>query len=245
MRLQELGWWHKKQSAPVTTTAGTTNILAPTPGEDTKITTLTNVNGSDLKVVGTGEGSVKVDQLVNDGNTTFTAPVEDTKAPSTTVAVIIDTKTNKPVATIETKAENVSGAIEGTQGVVNTTAGTTSEVKPTKENPTIVAVLNNVSGSDLKVVGAGEGEAHVGELNNSGDVTFAPDGDSETPIDDGTTVDPDAPVVIIDDGTGLHVGKLTTDGKLNAENNLDSGNTYIDTLVGTQFSVQNFGLLML
>jgi len=84
-------------------------------------------------------------------------------------------------------------------------------------------------------------------LNNDGNVTFgpAPDGDSDTLIDDGTTVDPNAPVVIIDDGTGLHIGKLTTDGQLSAENNLDSGNTYINELVGTQFSVQNFGLLML
>ena len=231
--------------------------MAPVAGTDSHIATLTNVNGSDLKVVGTDEGSVKVDEVKNDGTTTFEAPSTETDEPSKTVAVIVDSTTMKPVAKILTKASNVptsndstttSGDIQGTQSVVSTTAGTDSEVKPTT-TPTVVAVLNNVSGANLKVIGTGEGSAQVGELNNDGDVTFgdpdAPTGDSETPIDDGTDVDPDAPVVIVDDGTGLHIGKLTTDGQLTAENNLDSGNTYINDLVGTQFSVQNFGLIML
>ena len=112
------------------------------------------MNGSDLKIVGTDSGSVKVDEVHNDGTTTFTAPAKETDVPSKTVAVIVDADTGKPVAKIETKAENVptSGA------VVSTTAGTTSEVKPTTK-PTVVAVLNNVEGANLKVIGTGEGSA--------------------------------------------------------------------------------------
>ena len=49
----------------------------------------------------------------------------------------------------------------------------------------------------------------------------------------------------IDATTGMHIGKLTTEGVLNAQNNIDSGNTYIRKLSGTRGSVQNFGLLII
>ena len=49
----------------------------------------------------------------------------------------------------------------------------------------------------------------------------------------------------IDATAGMHIGKLTTEGVLNAQNNIDSGNTYIRKLSGTRGSVQNFGLLII
>jgi len=110
MELQNLGWFSRRKHTKVqdaTTSAGTTNVLAPVANTDSHIATLTNVNGSDLKIVGTEEGSVKVDEVHNDGTTTFTSPSKETDVPSAVVAVIVDTKTGKTVAKIETKAENV------------------------------------------------------------------------------------------------------------------------------------------
>ena len=97
----------------------------------------------------------------------------------------------------------------------------------------------------MKVVGTGEGSAHVDELHNDGNVTFGPDGDSDTTViqDGGSVVDDNAPVAIIQDEAGLHIGKLTTDGVLNAAPTKGGGNTYIIDLVGTENSVQNFGLI--
>ena len=107
---------------------------------DTHIATLTNVNGSDLKVVSTDVGSVKVDKLVNNGITTFTTPSKETSVPSYPVAMIENKDTGDTVAVIETKKENITSPSSN----VNTT------------QPKVIAILNNVDGANLKVVGSGE-----------------------------------------------------------------------------------------
>ena len=110
--LQDLGWFsnltdklgithHKKEEAPAVTTSAGTNLLSDQ--ADTHVATLTNVNGSDLKVVSTNAGNTTVDKLVNNGSTTFTTPSNETSAPSAPVAVIVDKTTNQPVAVVETK----------------------------------------------------------------------------------------------------------------------------------------------
>ena len=51
--------------------------------------------------------------------------------------------------------------------------------------------------------------------HDDGSLAVVSEGNSDTPIDGGTQVQHNDPVAIIDDGTGLHVGRLTTDGVLN------------------------------
>lgn len=222
--------WSKESDATtapvVETKVGTTSVLAPTPDSETHIATLTNVNGSDLKVVSTDSGTAKVDKLVNDGTTTFTAPSTETDTPSATVAVIVDKTTNQPVAKVETKLDSL---------------GDTSSDPATPENPKVVAVLNNVDGSNLKVVGTTEPEA---QASNDGSLAVATTGSSDVPLDSGSSTHND-PIAIVDDGSGLHVGRLTTSGELNVYNNLESGNNYIIDLETSETSVVNFGLVML
>ena len=161
----------------------------------------------------TDTGKTEVDKLVNDGSTTFTAtPSTETSTPSATIGVIVDKTTNQPIATIETKASNVD-------------TPDTSSTPATPENPKVVAVLTNVDGSNVKVIGTTDPTAVA--THDSGSLAVPTDGDSDTVVDNGTQVKPNDPVAIVDDGTGLHVGRLTTDGVLNVENNLDSGNNYI------------------
>ena len=217
---------HNHSVAPVLeTSVGTTTVLAPATGNETHIASLTNVGDSNLKVVSTEAGSAVVDKLVNDGTTTFTAEKDDEDL-SATVAVIVDKTTNEPVAKIETSVTDLLK----------------EDPEPaTPDHPKVVAILDNVDASNLKVISTTDQP----DVSDDGNLAVITDGNSDMPVDNGTEIHYNDPVAIVDDGTGLHIGRLTTDGVLNVQNNLESGNTYIGDLTTTEASVVNFGQLVM